>query len=484
MVKQSHMKKLLLILTAIFCFASIIFFGCTKINEFDTPATSNFAAEARAWFTTSFVNTAEYKQGTSNGEIKVANWNYGKVYKIGNMDVAEFPLSANKKKVYITEKLSDADARRVVDATNFKVLFVKSPSKGIEVRIIEFIPTFEYLKAKNFNINDISFKDYQKEFKGDFLMFDYRNELLKGYRFTNKSFKTLSFNNQVVQSEIAKVSNGRGNVSTESTQNLCDNLPEPNPNCSYDIVTIYEIECNGHWTPEEGYNPLYCTLNVISINCYEKECNNNGGDDPLGDCIAAGGTPEGCLCSVYGIGCGGGNGGGGTGGGSQPTGCQLLTAEEVQAALDGAMRSQDNTLGEATSDPESLPDENGIIIKNITDKGSRYGYDVLGTGSVWVSANYTGVLKKLSTNAPWKFKEFSFVSVTRKGGTLPACFTMSDITANITTNISSDGKRAEGTGGFEVTILGECAGYQVLNKTYEETLSTDFFYAHDQRYHQ
>jgi hypothetical protein len=306
------MKKLLIIFSAVFCFATVIFFGCSKINEFDTPATSNFAAEAKAWYYTSFVNSSEYKQATSNGQIKVPNWNYGNVYKIGNMDVAEFPLSANKKKVYITEKLSSADARRVVDATNFKVLFVKVPNKTIEIRIIEFIPTFEYLRSKSFNINHLSFKDYQKEFKGDFRMFNYKDELLKGYRFTGGRTKIIKLREKDQAQKGLKARSKNGSDIESLDPSFCDNLPQTNPNCTYEVTVAYHIVCTGGWNISEGFNADYCSIEVELIYCEELVCDDpDAPQDFMLTCLQNGGTEEQCVCQVYGIGCdtGGGNGG-------------------------------------------------------------------------------------------------------------------------------------------------------------------------------
>jgi hypothetical protein len=326
------MKKLHFYVTI--CLSTIILHSCIKINEFDTPESSNFAAEAKTWFFSNFTNTSEYKKGTSHGEIKLPNWNYGKVYKLGELDVAEFPLISNKKKVYITEKLSDADAKRVVNATNFKVLFIKSPSKGIEVRIIEFIPTLEYLKLKKFNINDLSFKDYQKEFKGSFFMFDYNENLLKGYSYTNKGIRTLKFN--YLGENSGNSESMQSNTNDESTESLCDNIPDPDPNCQYEVTTIYEIECNGQWSANEGFNPLYCTLNVVSITCEVVSCDGTGGPDPMQECLEAGNSAEECLCTVYGMGCGGGGGTGGNGGNNQ---CEEYeqTAEAFLSAGQGVI---------------------------------------------------------------------------------------------------------------------------------------------------
>jgi hypothetical protein len=343
------MRKLLIAFFGVFCFSTVLFFGCAKINEFDTPTNSDFAAEAKAWFVNSFANTAEYKISSTSGEIKVPKWNYGKVYKIGNTEVAEFPLSANKKKVFVTEKLTEADARRVVDATVFKVIFVKSPGKSIEIRILEFIPTFEYLKTKNFNINNLSFRDYHKEFKGSFLMFNFNNTLLKGYHFAGANTKVIKF---VEPMQLTSAKSSSQNSSTQNIQSNCDNLPNPDPNCTYEVTFTYQITCSGGWTVEEGYNPNYCTIEILEVTCNALICDQPGSGGPMDDCIANGGTPEQCLCDLYGLGCGGG---GGTGGNSpDPNQCAELEASLNQLINSGSIS---NTI------VSSVVEESGPIFR-------------------------------------------------------------------------------------------------------------------------
>ena len=194
--------------------------------------------------------------------------------------------------MYITESLSDADKLRVAEDTKLKALFIKVPGKPIEVRIVQFTPSFNYLKSKNFNLSTLSFQDYMKDFKGNFMMFDFANNLIVGYQYTNDAVKTLKFNPKSVGN----------NGEALSTEDGCDDV---DPNCTYQMTTTYEIICDAGYNIDEGFNPNYCTMRVLDFSCVLIRCDT---DDDLQNCINEGNTMENCLCNLYGI-CDGGGGG-------------------------------------------------------------------------------------------------------------------------------------------------------------------------------
>jgi hypothetical protein len=292
------MKKLITSLAVTGCIITVLFFSCKKIENNNTPSDAAFIAQAKTWFNSSFVNTAEYKNGTANGNFKAPNWEYGNTYTIGNTQVAEFPLITGRKKVYISETLSEADNRRVIDNTKFKVLFVKVPGKAMEVRIIQYTPAFNYLQSKNFNLSNLSFKDYAKDFKGDFMMFDFDNNFKAGYHFANEGIKTIKLKTKFPAKNNVKKPDGFDASSTSS-----EGCEDVQPECVYTVHTTYEVVCVGGWNPSEGYNPDYCHINIVSMYCELAYCPGS----ELEQCINQGNTEEACLCSLYGF-CGGGGG--------------------------------------------------------------------------------------------------------------------------------------------------------------------------------
>ena len=218
------MKKIITSLAITVFTVTVIFLSCKKVENNTETGDDKFIAQAKSWFNTSFVNTTEYINGTADGNFKTPSWKFGKTYNIGKTQVAEFPLIAGRKKVYISETLSEADSRRVIDNTKFKVLFVKAPGKRMEVRIIQFTPTFNYLQSKNFNLSNLSFKDYTKEFKGDFMMFDFDNNFKRGYHFANDGIKIIKLKTKFPKKNNIKNPSGEG--SSLISEDACDNTSD------------------------------------------------------------------------------------------------------------------------------------------------------------------------------------------------------------------------------------------------------------------
>lgn len=324
------MKKALITVSLIILTVTIIFVSCKK-SENDGLIISGdkvFAEEAKNWFTNSFVNTYEYKNGTANGNFKTPNWKYGKTYSIGNIKIAEFPLIAAKKKVYISEILTEAENRTVIANTKFKALFIKAPNKPMEVRIIQFTPTYNYLKSKNFDLSDLSFKDYTKDFKGDFMMFDFDNNFTKGYHFANEGIKGITLKTKFYDKTSGTQTS---NYTASAAGDLCDNQTEIDPNCVYTVHTTYEVVCTNGWNVEEGFNPDYCHLEIVSIICELAYCNEN--NPALEACMLNGATEAQCACTLYGIGCENGGGGEECSGGGES--CSSMTTKVTDALNNG-----------------------------------------------------------------------------------------------------------------------------------------------------
>jgi len=260
-------------------------------------------SRVKSWFNTRFKNTAEFKNSTANGNLKTPNWKFGKSYTIGKTQFAEFPLIAARKKVYVSENLSETDSRRIVDNTKSKVLFYKTPGKNMEVRVIQFTPSFNYLKSKNFNLSNLSFRDYSKDFKGDFMMFDFDDNFKVGYHFANDAVKSIKLRTKILNTS---------NNGVNATEDECD---EAEPGCRIEVTVVYYEVCTNGWNAAtEGFNPNYCTIEIESETCTVLYC--DGGGD-IDNCLASGNnTPEECTCMLYGVGCE--DGGGGGGGGDDP----------------------------------------------------------------------------------------------------------------------------------------------------------------------
>jgi hypothetical protein len=286
--KQTFMKKIILFTTGII----LIMTACKKTDkQINTNPASEFTiASLKGWFNTQFSKSSEYQ--LNNGvTLKQPWWKAGRIYDMGAFKVAEMPLLINKRRVYVAENIGRSEAERVVASTIYKALFIKTPSGKIEARIAQFTPTYTYLSRKNFNLGNLSFKDYATEFKGTVLLYDFAGHFKKGYH--------LGDDGHIKNLTVNPPRNADGNITNNQP---CTNL---DPNCHYLMHIVYEYACSNGWNVNEGFNPDYCYITqVVSEECELLYCD-GGPNDNMENCMASGMTSAQCFCALYGIGCGG-----------------------------------------------------------------------------------------------------------------------------------------------------------------------------------
>lgn len=319
--------------------------------------------------------------------------------------------------MYISETLSESDSRKIIDNTIFKVLFVKAPNKPMEVRIIQFTPTLNYLKNKNFDLSNLSFKDYTKEFKGDFMIFDFDNNFKKGYHFANDGIKTIKlqtiFLNKNNTANVPLL-----DVTTTSSSDLCDNSIEIESNCWYNVHITYETICTGGWNLDEGFNPNYCHIEIVSIYCELAYCDNT---IDFENCLNQGNTQEQCLCILYEIGCG-------ESGGDENGQCNMTEAEALDI-LNAVTPEAINIVSSSEMGTPSNPDQENIIRAPKPSTGGGVVIPISAYGGnyrpQW-EASYSAVVYKNTSipNSDWKWESFVYSSFNQTGGAIPLCFTV------------------------------------------------------------
>lgn len=55
---------------------------------------------------------------------------------------------------------------KVANATLTRIVFIKTPNNKVVVREIDYVPDWEYLKTKNFDISSNSFAAVDNNFSG------------------------------------------------------------------------------------------------------------------------------------------------------------------------------------------------------------------------------------------------------------------------------------------------------------------------------
>jgi len=146
--------KLLLMLSLFFAITAISFVSCQKGIE--KPASDEFnVAAAKEWYYGTFKKSPEWKNSPLHGK-KLPDWKKGFYRKVGNIEMVEFPLVKIKTSISVSSnaQLTNAQKQRIAEASLSRIVFIKKDDKVL-IREIDYIPDWEYLQNKGFDISHI-----------------------------------------------------------------------------------------------------------------------------------------------------------------------------------------------------------------------------------------------------------------------------------------------------------------------------------------
>lgn len=450
-------SKLLLFL---FSFSAIVIFiitfnSCKKValDEVFTPEfdkTFNTAA-AKEWYYGTFKKSAEWasyysiKSGTTanNGaiastekaakpnELKLPDWKHGVYRKVGNMEVMEFPLHKAHRSISIPNKsLTEGEKKKIAAASLTRIVFIKR-GENIYVREIDYIPEWQYLQKKKFDISDVMFGKPGNDFTGRLFIKKWGGSVLS---------LNLLENGKIIKK--GRINKSSRNSASFSTTQICEEIET----CIWrqDCVNYYVADVLNETVCGDEYNTGECTTEEF---CEEVE--DDGGCPP-------GVSDEECLCLLYGI-C------------DDPCGtcppppddnnqCKM-TDSEAQQLLD-AMAVDKTVTFTWTTGPEII--DNGIIKQSAIGTCDIFSLEV--TPGLWVrySANFPGIRYKLNTGDRWKWESLEKSDLISENGAYPICLD-GEMSASISTPIiSSDPEVANVALRYELKCRIVClAGWKV-----------------------
>lgn len=259
-------------------FLFIILFGAafTACHKNADVADNTFdAKDAKEWYYGTFKKSAEWAASSDKGK-KLPDWKHGVYKKIGNMEIVEFPL-VNARTSFALEKdaaLSDIDRKRIANASLSRILFIKKGSE-IEVREVDYIPEWDYMQSKGFDISGASLYSGKSDFTG--------RVMIKKWNGIGLSTLKLKGGNLLAQAK-----NNARNANRGLTE--CGTL-----------IIEWERYCY----------PVYQGDQLIGENCTEWQPTGNEWFEPY-DCddppTCDPSSSEDCLCQLFGI-CDDGGGG-------------------------------------------------------------------------------------------------------------------------------------------------------------------------------
>lgn len=326
--------KTLLKLSVFATMLILIAISCQKDLSFENDVNKEFnTAFVKKWYNNSFIKSAEFTTHNQkeNGK-KQPDWKNGKYRKVGNMEIIDFPLLKEKKTISVRSdnSLTSADKKRIAKASLKRISFIKTANNEIVVRELDYVPEWEYLKAKNFDISDVELGNPNNTFTGRIITKKWSGEVLSVRLLTEGKITGRLISKQKA-SAITK---------SKSLKTPGNNLWECGPVEYCDETEMCEMEwvCTGD----------YCAYQfVVPNNCYwvedcwtEEECEWVE-EEPVCDY----GLSESCECQLYNIGC--------SGGGNSPQGS---TADDANYSISDTDPDiawwDDNTT---TFPPQTLP---------------------------------------------------------------------------------------------------------------------------------
>lgn len=267
-------------------FAAVIIAGtiiqaCKKNVDVESTSLNNefTPASVKEWYYSTFKKSAEWAGSKEHGK-KLPDWKNGIKTKIAGWDAIEFPLGKSISSFSISAgQLTQADCKRLANASIAKVAFIKTKNNEIVVREVDYIPDWQYLQSKKFDISAVN-TGTANDFTGRVVIKKWDGSVIA---------TKIVVDGKAVKTTTKKDVEAKGATATNSLEN-----------CTTYEVCEWVRDCEIHYYGD-GYIVQECSEWANTYCWYEQECT-GGGDD----------------CENYGIGCGGG-GNGGSGGGEGPT---------------------------------------------------------------------------------------------------------------------------------------------------------------------
>lgn len=249
-------------------------FSCQKETSTSKESSVFNPATAKEWYYAEFKKSTEW-QGSSLKGNKLPDWKNGVIGKNGNAQVVEFPLVKKTKTFPVSlankgKSLTESELKRVVNASLSKIAFFKNPSGNIVVREIDYVPDWDYLQKRGFNISDVSAFFDGNTFSGNIIVKQWDGQIISSLVLEN---------GKIVKTGKRVVLDGQPTVN--------------NLDCAYVDYCIWQQDCtltiygDGMMTNEcgEWYNTGNCWLQEVCNGeidpclAYGNNCDPGGGNN-------------------------------------------------------------------------------------------------------------------------------------------------------------------------------------------------------------
>lgn len=320
----------------LFVFASVIILvaiSCQKIlsNEYASASTAFNNSAAKNWYYGTFIKTLEWANAAEKDK-QLPDWKNGILTTIEMQEAVVYPFIKGKHTFSMPgdKSLTTSQCKRIADASLAKIAFIKAADGKITVREIDYIPDWQYLQKKNYNIGEMNEVNGKTDFTGRVITKDWAGNILSVK--TQIDGKTVKVGRRVDDKKISShLKNG------DNTSSLGD--------CTYQEFCLWQQDC---------------VIRIYGDGMTEVEC----GEWYIVECWLEENCPP-------------GGGGGGGGGPIEPPTCDpsLVSPEEEEYNNHILMKSSSSVNLDADLTPDG-PDPIIGVVNWIVAEGSVANWQI------------------------------------------------------------------------------------------------------------
>lgn len=418
----------------------LVIIGCNKM--FQNKPKGFQSDQAKEYYYGVFKRSQQYLNGALQGE-RLPDWSKGRAYTIGNMEFVEFPLIQEKKKVSVPNNLSADDKIKVINASLSRIAFIKLQDGRVKVRLLQYVPTAEYLKRSNYDISHNYFKEIDDQFSGKIEVSNWERKPIKGYQFKNGSVEKTFIKRKALDAntpiEVALHSTGLNSTG-----------------CQVEVTTDYVVDCVYTYQGDVLISVECGEPEVVGITVSEGDCENT--------CISEDGPSEECLCNEMML-CDED-----TENNEDDRECNIDPMEALDIVNNILSNSEEISVTGPGPEFTAVTDQSGNLTRPKNPTWEFY----LARFPLNFWAKYTAIYngQQIKTNNQWKWTSLAYNRWVKTEGRVPPCISM-DFDINSEVEISADSLQASAQLGYTVTAKISCAmGYEYETRTGD--LNTNF----------
>lgn len=402
----------------VFFFVSVFlaFAGCKRM-PIDNIEGSFKPDEAKEWYYGVFKKSSEYLVGVSKVN-KLPDWNNPSYRRTGNLEIIEFPLLSEKKSFGLLDKrISESEREDVVRGSLSRVAFIKSFNRIIDVREVNYVPEYNFLRSKGYDISDVTLGKSNLRFSGHIMVKTWAGDIVSTVKYTDGRYNgKLNFYGNRIDAQY-KMTGGGG----EPCEEIC-----------WFEQTCFYIKMGDTWIPTGTCTEWTNTGECWTVDCEDENYPND--------------------CELYGVDCGSS---GGSGHNPQnPDGECNMSVQDANNILNNTSGYEGSIISYSLGAQTTVEQK---IIQPVNANWQFYSLSILpGFKPEW-SARFTGKRYKNNLDEEdWKWEALSYSSFYQSGGILPPCTEAAvSVSSSVVIN-SSDKRYANAVLSYSVVLSIKC----------------------------